>query len=160
MGVYFFGATQEVIDKVTARVRVEFPNVRIAGYRNGYFDMEKDSENIVEEINASKANILLLGFGTPFKEQFVGKWKSRLKVNIIHGVGGSFDVYAGKVSRAPRILQRTGLEWFYRLLQEPRRMFGRYFITNTKFFFLLIKEPFVRHVHRPDIVKGGIAIDD
>ncbi len=143
--IYFFGATEETAGQVIAKVSREYPHLRIAGYRNGYFDMDKDSEHIVELINAANANILFLGFGTPHKEQFVGKWKNKLKVNVIHGVGGSFDVYAGKVPRAPKLMQRMGLEWLYRMLQEPQRMFGRYFRTNTKFFYILLKEIFVKH---------------
>ena len=102
--IYFLGATEETIEQVVAKVGREYPMIRIAGYRNGYFSMENDSEQIVKQINSSDANILFLGFGTPLKEQFVSKWKNSLRVNVIHGVGGSFDVYAGKVPRAPKLL--------------------------------------------------------
>lgn len=136
---YFLGATQEIIETVVGKVRREFPNVRIAGFKNGYFK-EQEEEKVVAEIRASGANILFLGFGSPKKELFAEKWKNQLGVNIIHGVGGSFDVYAGLTKRAPVWMQNTGLEWFYRFMQEPRRMFKRYFTTNSTFLIMLLKE--------------------
>jgi N-acetylglucosaminyldiphosphoundecaprenol N-acetyl-beta-D-mannosaminyltransferase len=136
--VFFFGATQEVIEAVVAKAKAHHPALTVAGYRNGYFKPEEEGE-IVRQIRESNADILLIGFGTPKKEKWVHKYLHDLGVPVCHGVGGSFDVYAGKVRRAPRWMQRTGLEWFFRLLQEPRRMWKRYLVTNTIFIGKVLK---------------------
>ncbi|MGB2870098.1 MAG: WecB/TagA/CpsF family glycosyltransferase, partial [Bacteroidota bacterium] len=120
---------------------LEYPHVKIAGYRNGYFS-KSEEEGIVQTIAESGANILFIGFGSPKKEYFVEEWKERFRVHVVHGVGGSFDVYAGKTKRAPFWMQNAGLEWLFRLLQEPRRMFWRYLSTNTAFLLLVSKELF------------------
>lgn len=136
---YFFGATPEVICSLAERVQVDYPEIRLAGYRDGYF-LQAQEEEIVKEIASSQANILFLGFGSPMKENFVERWRDVFNVNIIHGVGGSFDIYAGKTKRAPAWMQEMGLEWFFRLMQEPVRMFPRYFYTNSVFLWLVLKE--------------------
>jgi len=136
--IYFLGSDGDNLEKVIKLFKQEFSNAKIAGYRNGYF-LPSEEQSLIGEINDSDANILLLGFSTPKKEWFVNQWKNTLKVNVIHGVGGSFDVYAGKVKRAPIFMQRYGLEWFYRLLQEPQRMFGRYFVTNIKIIYYCLR---------------------
>lgn len=138
-GVYLLGAKQPIIEKVVSRVNHDYKGLTVAGFRNGYFSIS-DEKEIVDQINSSHANILLLGFSSPQKEEFVDRWKEKLKVNIIHGVGGSFDVYAGITKRAPLWMQHVGLEWLYRLLQEPTRMFGRYAVTNVKFCNYIIKD--------------------
>ena len=95
--------------------------LRIAGTRNGYFESEEE-DRIVDEINNSNADILLVALGAPKQEKFIYKYGDRLKVKIAMGVGGSLDVLAGKVKRAPEFYQKAGLEWFYRLVKEPRRI--------------------------------------
>jgi N-acetylglucosaminyldiphosphoundecaprenol N-acetyl-beta-D-mannosaminyltransferase len=136
---YLLGASPTVIQQTFERLRTEYPNVRIAGHRDGYFSVEEESL-VVEDISHSNANILLLGFGSPKKEIFEQKWRDKFGVNIILGVGGSFDVFAGKAKRAPQFVQNVGMEWFYRLIQEPVRMFPRYFVTNTKFIWAVMKD--------------------
>ncbi len=137
--IFFFGAEEPVVKKVVEIYRQKYPSLKVAGYRNGYFS-EQDEEEIVDRINRSNADILFIGFGTPKKEYFVGKYKDRLNVRVIHGVGGSFDVVAGKTKRAPVWMQNYGLEWFYRIIQEPGRMWKRYLVTNTLFvFFILLR---------------------
>ena len=138
--IYFFGATEEVVRKVVEKYSMEYSPDIIAGYRNGYYS-EEEEPLIAEQIAKSGANILFVGISSPKKEKFLYKYRNTLKsVNLIMGVGGSFDVVAGKVKRAPKWMQKIGLEWFYRFLQEPRRMWRRAFIDNTKFLWLLIKE--------------------
>jgi N-acetylglucosaminyldiphosphoundecaprenol N-acetyl-beta-D-mannosaminyltransferase len=108
----------------------------IAGYRNGYFKKD-DERKIAQQIADSKANILFVAISSPIKENFLYQNKDILKdVNFIMGVGGSFDVVAGHVSRAPVWMQKSGLEWLYRVYQEPKRMFKRYLVGNTKFLYL------------------------
>ena len=112
----------------------------IAGYRNGYFTKQEE-EHIANTIAQSGANILFVAISSPTKENFLYNNKEILKsINFIMGVGGSFDVVAGKIKRAPYWMQKTGLEWFYRLIQEPKRMWKRYLIGNFKFVQLVIKE--------------------
>ena len=156
--VFLLGANEEVIQKVGDIVRIRYPNMRIAGLRNGYFSAEEEPK-IVRAIARTRANILFLGFGTPEKEYFAGRWKEELRVNVIHGVGGAFDILAGKTMRAPVWMQRAGLEWFFRLLQEPRRMFWRYLTTNTAFLLLLCKEIVTSYLVRrlPGMSSRGSA---
>lgn len=137
--VFLLGATQAVLDEVLARVAREYPGVRVAGARNGYFQAEEES-SIVEDIRSRRPDLLFIGISTPKKEFFLDRWSQSLGVPVCHGVGGTFDVFAGHVKRAPESWQRFGLEWLYRLLQEPRRMWKRYLTTNTAFLFLLTRE--------------------
>ncbi|MGF1555745.1 WecB/TagA/CpsF family glycosyltransferase [Paucihalobacter sp.] len=142
--IFFFGAKEEVVKKVVETYSNKFsPNI-VAGYRNGYF--KKDEEhNIAKQISDSGANILFVAISSPTKEHFLYENKSLLQnVNFVMGVGGSFDVVAGKVRRAPLWMQKSGLEWFYRFLQEPKRMWKRYLVGNTKFLLLVFKEKFKR----------------
>ena len=135
--IFFFGAEESVIKKVVNIYSQQYPDLKIAGYRNGYFSKDEE-KSIVKEIRDSGADILFIGFGTPKKEIFVKKHKEHLNVPVIHGVGGSFDVIAGKTKRAPVWMQKNGLEWFYRVLQEPARMWKRYLVTNSVFILYIL----------------------
>jgi len=136
--VYFLGATQGNIERLIEVIKNKHPKLNIAGFRNGYFKKEEENE-VVEQINQSKTDILFLGFGSPKKELWAHTYKDKLTVPVVQGVGGSFDVVAGIIHRAPLWMQKSGLEWFYRVLKEPRRMFKRYFITNGYFIYTLAK---------------------
>lgn len=139
---YFLGAKQNVVKKLVDIYKGKYSEEIIAGFRNGYFNEEQEY-NIAKNISESGANILFVAITSPKKEIFLNKYKNQLKnVNFIMGVGGSFDVISGKVKRAPIFMQRIGLEWFYRFLQEPRRLWRRYLIGNLKFIWLVIKEYF------------------
>lgn len=141
--VYLLGATQEIVEQCVAKAKSLFPSLTIAGYRNGYF--KKDEEpSIVAAIREAKPDIVFLGFGTPAKEYFMHRWHSELGVPFTMGVGGTFDVFAGLVKRAPRWMQTAGLEWSYRLAQEPRRMWKRYLVGNTRFMALVTRELIAR----------------
>lgn len=137
--VFFFGAEERVLQRVLERVRSEYPGVNIAGFQHGYFGKEEES-TIVRKIRAAKADILFIAFGTPKKELWVKRYLWDMGVPVVHGVGGSFDLLAGVIPRAPHWMQRSGLEWFFRLLQEPRRMWWRYLSTNVRFVLLLGSE--------------------
>ncbi len=141
--VFCLGATDEVLETTVARIRADYPGVVVAGCRNGYFEPE-DEPNIVELIRASRPDILLAAMSSPKKEVFLDRWFGRLDVPICHGVGGAFDVLAGKVRRAPDGWQRLGLEWLYRVVQEPRRLWRRYLVTNTLFGVMVLRERFGR----------------
>ncbi|MFT6843003.1 MAG: N-acetylglucosaminyldiphosphoundecaprenol N-acetyl-beta-D-mannosaminyltransferase, partial [Psychroserpens sp.] len=131
--IYFLGAEESVVSKTVAHYSKEFGQEIIAGYRNGYYQPQ-DEKEVINDIVSSKANILFVAITSPKKENFLYKYKNELaSVNFIMGVGGSFDVIAGKTKRAPLWMQDIGLEWFYRFLQEPKRMWKRYLIGNSKF---------------------------
>jgi N-acetylglucosaminyldiphosphoundecaprenol N-acetyl-beta-D-mannosaminyltransferase len=131
---YLLGARQEVVDKVAALLQ---PKVKLAGWRNGYWD---DDAAVVAQIRQAKPDLLFVAMSSPKKELFLKRWKDQLQVPFVMGVGGTFDVVAGLVSRAPKWMQAGGLEWLYRLGQEPRRMWRRYLVEDMPFFWLLIKE--------------------
>lgn len=154
--VYLLGAAQEVLDRLVERIGELHPQLRIAGARNGYFD-EPEEESVADAIRESGADYLFVGITSPKKEKFLARWGRDLGVHVCHGVGGSFDVVAGKVRRAPRLWQKLGLEWFYRLLQEPRRMWKRYLVTNTRFMMLCVKERFRRAPAHPAPGSGDDA---
>lgn len=136
--VFLLGAKQPILDACVDGIRKRFPHLVVAGTRNGYFK-EDELPEIVDAINATEPDILFVGIGTPTKERLADQWGSRIEAPVIQGVGGSFDVMAGLVKRAPVWMQRTGLEWLYRVVQEPRRMFWRYLKTNTQCLVLFAK---------------------
>lgn len=141
--IFLFGAKQEVVEKVKQIIEKKYPNVVIAGIRNGYFDQSKEQE-IVDMIKESKADMLFVAFSSPKKEYWVNKYLQEMDVPFCMGVGGSFDVVAGITKRAPEWMQKSGLEWFYRFIQEPGRLFNRYIIGNLKFVLLTYKYKFTR----------------
>ena len=136
---FFFGAKEEVVTKLVDIYKKQYSNDIIAGYRNGYYDKSQE-ENIANKIADSGSSILFVAMTSPKKEIFLNTYKKQLQnINFIMGVGGSFDVIAGKIKRAPIWMQDLGLEWFYRFLQEPRRMWKRYLVGNSKFIWLVFK---------------------
>lgn len=136
--VFFLGARQDVVQKTVQKVQAQFPQLDMAGYHHGYF--WDDEQAVVDKIQKSGAKLLFVAISSPKKENFINKWKDRLGVYFVMGVGGTFDVIAGKVNRAPFWMQQYGLEWFYRFLQEPRRMWRRYMTTNTVYAVEILKE--------------------
>jgi N-acetylglucosaminyldiphosphoundecaprenol N-acetyl-beta-D-mannosaminyltransferase len=138
--IFFFGAKEEIVRKVVDGYSQQFGNDIIAGYRNGYFS-KNEEKNIAKDIANSGANILFVPISSPTKENFLYENRVVLSsVNFTMGVGGSFDVVSGLVKRAPVWMQNSGLEWFYRFLQEPRRMWKRYLIGNSKFVYYVLLE--------------------
>jgi N-acetylglucosaminyldiphosphoundecaprenol N-acetyl-beta-D-mannosaminyltransferase len=142
--VYLLGARREVVTALVERSRVQHPGIEIAG-RDGYFGLD-DHLGIIEEIRASRAHILFVGMPSPFKEIWCERHRHRLDVPVMMGVGGSFDVLAGFIRRAPDWAQRLGLEWFWRLLMEPRKLWKRYLTTNTEFIWLAGREVVARRL--------------
>jgi N-acetylglucosaminyldiphosphoundecaprenol N-acetyl-beta-D-mannosaminyltransferase len=130
---FFLGAREEVVHEVARKYGDRCGTGIVAGYRNGYFT-EEDEESVVDQISSSGADILFVGISSPKKETFLHKHRKSLEqVSFIMGVGGSFDVVAGKVRRAPRWMQKRGLEWLFRFLQEPGRI--RQFLPLLVRFF-------------------------
>jgi N-acetylglucosaminyldiphosphoundecaprenol N-acetyl-beta-D-mannosaminyltransferase len=140
--VFLFGAKEEVVKKVVNIYTEMYGKDLIAGYRNGYFNQDEEA-TIAKEIADSGAHMLFVAITSPFQENFMFNNKEVLKpVNFKMGVGGSFDVISGMTKRAPVWMQKNGLEWFYRFLQEPKRMWKRYLVGNSKFIFLVLKQRF------------------
>lgn len=138
--IFLFGAREEIVKSVVDLYSEKYSPGLIAGYRNGYFKKEEE-DAIAKEIAESGAQMLFVAISSPTKENFLYKHRNTLKdIYFIMGVGGSFDVFAGKTKRAPKWMQKIGMEWFYRFLQEPKRMWKRYLIGNSKFIYLVLKE--------------------
>ena len=124
---------------MVARIRAKHPALRVAGYHHGYYP-EDESGAIADGIRASGAQLLFLGMTSPKKEIFTAAYGARTGARVVHGVGGSFDILAGVTKRAPATWQRWGLEWLYRVLQEPRRLGRRYLTTNVSFLLMTARE--------------------
>jgi N-acetylglucosaminyldiphosphoundecaprenol N-acetyl-beta-D-mannosaminyltransferase len=137
-GIYILGARREALETAIQRLREMHPGLRLVGYRDGYFT-DDESPDIAAAIRDSGAQILFVAMSSPRKEHWIGEYGSTLNVPFVMGVGGSIDIVAGITRRAPRSWQRLGFEWLYRLLQEPRRMFRRYLITNVKFSVMVAR---------------------
>jgi N-acetylglucosaminyldiphosphoundecaprenol N-acetyl-beta-D-mannosaminyltransferase len=137
--VYFLGATEEVVRATVDVERERHPGLVVAGFRNGYWTADEE-DAVVAEVAASGPDLLLLALPTPRKEQFAHRHLEALNSRFVLGVGGSFDVAAGITKRAPRWMQAVGCEWLFRLLQEPRRMWKRYLVGNSRFLTLVAVE--------------------
>lgn len=137
--IALLGARPEVLDRLQTIIGERYPGVRITCSAHGYFRPDEAGE-IAARIRNSSADMLFIGMTSPKKEIFLASYGSSLGVPILHGVGGSFDVMAGMTRRAPLAWQRAGMEWAYRLLQEPRRLGWRYLSTNTSFIRLMARE--------------------
>jgi len=120
-GIFLLGAQEEALRGAEEAYLRRYPSLNIVGRRNGYFSVEEESE-IVTEINDSGAHLLFIAISSPKKEEFVERNREHLAVNFVLGVGGAFDIAAGVTSRAPKFIQRMGVEWVWRFAQEPRRM--------------------------------------
>jgi len=135
--IFLLGATEDVVKETVHKIIARNPKVEVAGFHHGYF--WDDEESVVQKIRSSGAKLLFVAITSPKKENFINRWKDQLGVNFVMGVGGTFDVVSGRVKRAPRLMQKWGLEWLYRVVQEPKRMWKRYLITNSKFALILLK---------------------
>jgi N-acetylglucosaminyldiphosphoundecaprenol N-acetyl-beta-D-mannosaminyltransferase len=137
--VYLLGAAKAVMSQATQHIRALYPDLKIVGADGGYLRREGDEERIIAEINAAKPDILFLGLGAPGEQWFATRYRDRLHgVGLIKTCGGLFDFLSGKSRRAPNWMQRAGLEWAYRIYLEPRRLAGRYLMTNPHAMFLLL----------------------
>jgi N-acetylglucosaminyldiphosphoundecaprenol N-acetyl-beta-D-mannosaminyltransferase len=133
---YFLGAKQEVIESVVKHYEKK---IQIVGWRNGYFAKD-ELDGIIDDINGKHTDILFIAMGTPQKEYMLYDLRKVLKCKFAVGVGGAFNIIAGKQKRAPQWIQNIGMEWFYRLCQEPGRMWKRYLYTNSSFLLIIMRE--------------------
>lgn len=138
---FLLGAKREVVDACAARLQERHPHLKLAGWRDGYWNPD-DDEAVARDVRNAHPDMLFVALPSPRKELFLIHRRAELGVPFAMGVGGSFDVVAGLVRRAPPAWRRSGFEWAFRLLQEPRRLWRRYLFTNTHFVWLTIKEIF------------------
>lgn len=137
--VYFLGAREESVRGTVELFTNRYPALRIAGYHNGYFD-SSECQSVCEAIRLSGADLLFVAMGSPRQEFWIASNVALTGVRFALGVGGSFDHLSGLARRAPRWMQRSGLEWLHRLAQEPRRLWRRYLIGNSAFIWLVIRQ--------------------
>jgi N-acetylglucosaminyldiphosphoundecaprenol N-acetyl-beta-D-mannosaminyltransferase len=139
--LFFFGSGPRVAEEAAVKMRAHFPGTQIVGTRDGYFSAEQEPE-IVAQIQATQADIVLVALGIPKQEKWIAKHKAELGASVLIGVGGSFDVFSGRVKRAPLIMQRNGFEWLYRLLQNPKKI--NKVLTLPEFALLALRQRFWR----------------
>lgn len=134
---YFFGAKKSIISAASKNIKDKYANLEVVGFSSGYFD-EDEEQNIIKDINEKKPDVLFVGLGAPKQEKWIYNHKKILNAKVIIGVGGSFDVYSGYIKRAPKWIQKSGLEWLYRLISDPKRIKRMIFIP--KFIVRVLKE--------------------
>jgi N-acetylglucosaminyldiphosphoundecaprenol N-acetyl-beta-D-mannosaminyltransferase len=134
--VYVLGARRAVLERAVERIHTGFPGINIVGYRDGYYQDAEESE-VAAAVAAAHPDVLLVAMSSPRKEYFLARHSMTMGVPFVMGVGGAIDVVAGVTKRAPLAIQRLGLEWLFRLAQEPRRLFMRYLSTNVRFILLV-----------------------
>ena len=133
---YFYGSTQEILDELKIKLSLKYPKLNIVGMYSPPFrelDVAEDNE-VIKNINESNADFVWVGLGAPKQEIWMNKHRNKVG-SIMIGVGAGFDYYAGRIKRAPILMQRLSLEWLFRLIQDPKRLFKRYFNTNIKFIY-------------------------
>lgn len=156
LSVYFLGARREVVEELVRLCGRKYPGLKVAGWRDGYFAAADDA-SVVAEIAALAPDMLFVGMPSPFKEVWCERHRQELGVPVIMGVGGTFDVLAGYVRRAPRFLQAAGMEWSWRLAMEPRKMWRRYARTNSEFIALATREILWQRIGRTAVQIGVAA---
>jgi N-acetylglucosaminyldiphosphoundecaprenol N-acetyl-beta-D-mannosaminyltransferase len=142
---FFLGARPEVGAELARRCARDYPGLVVAGFRDGYF-APGEQEEVVAEIRRAAPHMLFVGMPSPFKETWCERHREALDVPVLMGVGGSFDVLAGHVPRAPRLVQSLGLEWSWRLAMEPRKLWKRYLVTNSQYLWLAAGEILKRRI--------------
>ena len=139
--VYLLGAKQEVVEKTAEVLKEKHPDLNVAGIHNGYFK-EGDWGSIAEGLKECKPDFIFVGITSPLKEYLIEYLQERGIKSVFMGVGGSFDVISGNIPRAPLWMQKMNLEWLFRVLQEPKRLFKRYFVGNTQFIVAVLREKY------------------
>ncbi|MBC1936002.1 WecB/TagA/CpsF family glycosyltransferase [Listeria grandensis] len=141
--VYFLGTSEPILEKLICRVKQDYPTLTIAGYHHGFFHQDEE-DAVVASIRESQADLLFIALPSPQKEFFIDNHMIEMNVPVSIGVGGSFDVIAGEIKRAPKWMQKCSLEWFYRMIQEPKRLAKRYLVGNTIFLGHVLQEKMVQ----------------
>jgi len=139
LSIFLLGGRDEIAASTSQWCNTHYPNLRIAGTHHGYFDIS-ETDNVIQYVNASKADILLVAFGVPYQELWLTRHVETLNPLVQIGVGGLFDFYSGRIARSPRWMQEIGMEWVWRLMQEPKRMWRRYVIGNPLFLIRILRQ--------------------
>jgi N-acetylglucosaminyldiphosphoundecaprenol N-acetyl-beta-D-mannosaminyltransferase len=139
--VFYLGATPATVKRLVEVTAERYPGVQVVGAQDGFYDRKNDGP-IIDRIRASGAQVLFVGMPTPYKEIWLQKNMERLGVRLAIGVGGTFDVMTGQVKRAPVVFQNIGMEWLWRMMMEPRKMWKRNVVYNSRFLYLLAKAKF------------------
>jgi N-acetylglucosaminyldiphosphoundecaprenol N-acetyl-beta-D-mannosaminyltransferase len=145
---FILGSDEQTINVAAEYARKMFPGWTLRGCHHGYLNTPEITSAVIEQINASKPDVLLVGMGNPLQERWISRYKDRLSVPICMGIGGLFDYWAGNVSRAPEWLRKIGHEWIWRIIQQPRDKLFRYLIGNPQFLARIIQEKY--SVHKTD----------
>ncbi|HSV31079.1 MAG TPA: WecB/TagA/CpsF family glycosyltransferase [Atribacteraceae bacterium] len=143
--IYCLGGSGKTLDQAVRRIRERFPGIRLAGWHHGYFS---DDDLLVREINRTRADVLLVGLGSPRQEEWIARHRSRLIARVLVGVGGSFDVIGGSKRRAPALFRKFGVEWVWRVISEPRRL-KRIIPSFCRFGWLVACERLTAHRRLP-----------
>lgn len=141
---YLLGSKQEVVQTLAEKLLIEYPRLILAGFHHGYLSKPGIEEEVISHIQQTKPDILLVGMGSPKQEYWIDAHKHQLGVSVSMGVGGSFDVLAGLKKDTPNWARGRGLEWLYRLLQDPRSYWRRYLRTNTWFMWQVMKASWMK----------------
>ena len=136
---FLLGAAPGVTDRMKQKLEETYPGIAVVGEQHGYFDHATESDAVIEKINATEANIVLVAFGAPVQEKWIHEHKSKIDCNLVAGVGGLFDFYSGDKKRAPMWMRKSGIEWMYRLYLEPGRLWRRYIIGNPMFIYRVLR---------------------
>lgn len=137
--VYLLGAKAEVVVKAAKVLEERYPQIIISGFRDGYFG-DDEFDSVIDQVRATEPAIVFIGITSPKKERLIERFRARDAKGVFVGVGGSFDVVSGNIPRAPLWMQRANLEWFFRMIQEPKRLVKRYMVGNMRFYAALRKE--------------------
>lgn len=150
---YFLGGKREVLEALISRIKKQFKQVDIVGRESPPFRplTSQEIDDMVHRINNARPDIIWVGLGAPKQEVFMNDLATKLAPAILFGVGAAFDFHAGSTKRAPAWMRTIGMEWLFRLLNEPRRLFFRYMVTNTLFVWLLLREK----IRVPANIKGN-----
>lgn len=143
LNVYFYGGSEQMQEQAKKFVKAQYPALNAVGFHSPPFRplTAQEEEDVVKSINASDAHLVFVALGCPKQEKWMAAMKGRVQACMV-GIGGALPVLIGEQKRAPVWMQRSSLEWLYRLSQEPQRLFKRYAYTNTKFIYLLLKQKF------------------
>lgn len=154
MSIFLLGSTPEILDRIQTRFAQEFPNLQVAGAESLPFRPLTEAENaaIAQTINASGAGLVLVSLGCPKQETWIASQLDTVRAVMI-GLGGAFPVYAGLRRRTPRFIQNIGLEWLYRLIQEPGRLWWRYGTTIPLFIWLALKQLVICKLDQEKVIE-------
>ncbi|MFC1704260.1 WecB/TagA/CpsF family glycosyltransferase [Candidatus Omnitrophota bacterium] len=136
LSVFFLGGKEGVAEKAAEKISKQIPGIKITGTQNGYFD---NDDKIIKKINAASADIVFVGMGVPIQEKWITKNREKLNSTLCLGVGALFDYLSGRIKRAPKIFQKMHIEWLWRIMMEPKRLWKRYLVDDVKFLWLVLK---------------------